>query len=87
MALPARCLGDRARSGERDTLLERDVVVRVAPFGAVAVEKGKPVRVLLVFAEAPGARPLAARLERERLLDLFFGDVLPSRNVDGPHPA
>ena len=30
-----------------------------------------PLRVLLVFAEAPGSRPLAMRLERERLLALF----------------
>jgi tetratricopeptide (TPR) repeat protein len=49
---------------------------------ALALEAGQPVRVLLVFAEAPEARPLAARLERERLLDLFFDEVLPRRNVE-----
>jgi tetratricopeptide (TPR) repeat protein len=49
---------------------------------ALALEAGQPVRVLLVFAEAPEARPLAARLERERLLDLFFEEVLPRRNVE-----
>src|SRR5262249_17891138 len=71
------------------TLLDRNVVVRAAPAGAepgretsIAIEPGQPGRVLLVFAEAPGSRPLAARLERERLLDLFFGDVLPGRDVE-----
>jgi tetratricopeptide (TPR) repeat protein len=75
--------------GDEKTLLDRNVVVRAAPAGAapgretaIAVEKGEAVRVLLVFAEAPGSRPLAARLERERLLDLFFGEVLPARNVE-----
>jgi CHAT domain-containing protein len=40
------------------------------------------VRVLLVFADPPQARPLAARLERERLRELFFGEILPKRNVE-----
>src|SRR5262249_8836968 len=44
--------------------------------------KDEPVRVLLVFADPPHARPLAARLERERLRDLFFAEILPKRNVE-----
>ena len=47
--------------GVDGTLLDRNVVVRAAPAGmeparetAIPVEAGKPVRVLLVFAEAPG---------------------------------
>jgi hypothetical protein len=75
--------------GDERTLLDRNVVVRAAPAGAkpgremaIAVEPGKPVRVLLVFAEAPGSRPLAMRLERERLRDLFFEEVMPTRNVE-----
>jgi tetratricopeptide (TPR) repeat protein len=85
----ARVSWDSARApGDEKTLLERNVVVRVAladatpgPEAAIPLEAGKPVRVLLVFAEAPEARPLAARLERERLRDLFFADVLPRRDV------
>jgi hypothetical protein len=75
--------------GDGLTLLDRNVVVRAVPAGvepgvetSIAIEPGKPVRVLLVFAEAPGSRPLAARLERERLLDLFFAEVLPRHDVE-----
>jgi tetratricopeptide (TPR) repeat protein len=86
----ARVPWELARApGDERTLLDRNVVVRAAPAGAtpgresaVALEAGEAVRVLLVFAEAPASRPLAARLERERLLDLFFGDVLPKWNVE-----
>jgi tetratricopeptide (TPR) repeat protein len=86
----ARVPWELARApGVEGTLLDRNVVVRAAPAGveparetAITVEPGKPVRVLLVFAEAPGSRPLAARLERERLREMFFAEVLPGRNVE-----
>lgn len=73
--------------GFEGTLGDRNVVVRAALSGSVVSEAEiapgkKPVRVLLVFAEAPGQRPLAARLERERLLDLFFGEVMPGYDVE-----
>jgi hypothetical protein len=74
--------------GDERTLLDRNVAVRAVPAGvepagetSIPIQDGKPVRVLLVFAEA-AARPLAARLERERLLDLFFKEVLPWHNVE-----
>jgi hypothetical protein len=74
--------------GVSGTLLDRNVVVRAVPAGTAAgadatieVKAGEAVRVLLVFAEAPGSQALAARLERERLLDLFYGEVLPKRDV------
>src|SRR5262249_35729244 len=60
----------------------RNVVIRAVPAGtdpkgaseaAPGVSLGEPLRVLLVFAEAPGSRPLAIRQERERLLRLFPG--------------
>ena len=35
-----------------------------------------------MFADPPGAEPLAARLERERLREMFFGEILPKRNVE-----
>jgi tetratricopeptide (TPR) repeat protein len=86
----ARVPWELARApGVEGTLLDRNVVVRAAPAGvepgretAITVEPGKPVRVLLVFAEAPGSRPLAARLERERLREMFFAEVLPGSNVE-----
>ncbi len=82
------------RPGEEHTLLQRAVVVRAVAAGmegsngapgeerVIAPERDKALRVLLVFAEAPGSRPLAARLERERLLDLFFGEVMPDKHVE-----
>ncbi len=39
------------------------------------------VRVLLVFAETEDSNPLALRLEREQLLDLFYDKILPYRLV------
>lgn len=45
------------------------------------VEEHEEARVLVVFAEAPGSRPLAMRLERERLRALFEEEILPYRRV------
>jgi tetratricopeptide (TPR) repeat protein len=71
------------------TLLQHAVTVRVAFSGAapgnaitITPPRGEAVRVLLVFADPPSARPLAARLERERLRALFFEEILPKRNVE-----
>lgn len=76
------------RSAAEKALLHRHLVVRAElagietlPAAPLMLASGEPVRVLLIFAEAPGSVPLAARLERERLLELFFRDVLPRRNV------
>lgn len=74
---------------EGGPLLRRNVVVRAAPAGmspsagpmVVPLGAEEALRVLLVYAEAPGSRPLGARLERERLLELFFGEVMPKRRV------
>ena len=46
---------------------------------ARAVSQGETLRVLAVFAEAPGARPLAMRREREELRKLFAERILPHR--------
>jgi len=46
------------------------------------VAAGEALRVLAVFAEAPGSRPLAMRLEREQLLRLFATQILPHRNIE-----
>jgi hypothetical protein len=79
--------GDSAR--EDKPLLRRNVVVRAVPSGtppsaghmAVPLGPEEMLRVLLVYAHAPGSRPLAARLERERLLAIFFNEIMPERRV------
>jgi tetratricopeptide (TPR) repeat protein len=60
-----------------DTSARDDVVAAVAE----KVAKGETLRVLFVYAEAPGSRPLAMRLERERLLEVFCEEILPRRKV------
>jgi len=70
----------------QEPLLERNLVVRMerpdAPdYAPPPPGPDEPLRVLLVFAEAPGSRPLAMRLEREQLLGLFYDDVMPRRRV------
>jgi hypothetical protein len=71
-------------------LVQRNVVVRVAPPlglarpqgpAALTREPGEPLRVLCVFVEAPGGRPLAARFERERLRELFYDEIMPDNQV------
>ena len=50
---------------------------------ADAVNRGDtPLKVLFVFAEAPGDRPLAMRLEREEIRTLFADSILPQKNVE-----
>jgi len=89
----ARVPWEIARPGEGEpALMERNLVVRLVTkdtaqrdeaVAAVAarVAAGETLRVLLVFAEAPGTHPLAMRKERERLLNLFYKDILPRHNV------
>lgn len=77
-------------------LLAGHAVVRTVPGGVepgaeervVQPADGEPLRVLLVFAEAPGSRPLAMRREREELLHFFHHEVMshtathPERRVE-----
>jgi tetratricopeptide (TPR) repeat protein len=76
----------RPAAGE-DALLERNLVVRMETPGAPSSYAPPPpgpdelLRVLLVFAEVPGSRPLAMRLEREQLLEFFYNEVMPKRRV------
>lgn len=78
----------RPAGGEK-TLMERAVVVRAVvaeldqtgTWSAPPPEEGEPLRVLLVFGEAPGSRPLAMRLERETLLDLLYDEVMHRHQV------
>ena len=90
----ARVPWEIARPGVgQPSLLERNLIVRLvtedtAQRDAAVAEVAKrvaqgvvPLRVLLVFAEAPGSRPLAMRLEREQLLTLFYEKILPQHRV------
>lgn len=77
----------RPAAGEA-MLMERNVVVRAVTAGldagawtAAPPPPEESLRVLLVFAEAPGSRPLAMRLERETLFDLFYEEVMPELQV------
>ena len=72
---------------DHPTLAERNLLVRVVhdvetpatlPLG---LTDGECLRILFVFAEAPGSRPLAARLERQRLRRLFKREIYPRRRV------
>jgi tetratricopeptide (TPR) repeat protein len=69
------------------TLAEKNVLIRALTGehethpGPLVLQPNELLRVLLVFAEAPGSRPLAARLERQRLLELFHRRICPWRRV------
>jgi len=90
----ARVPWEIARSAPNESsLMERNLVVRVvtddtakrdhavADVAAKVASGQEPLRVLLVFAEAPGARPLAMRLERQEILNLFYKEILPKKQV------
>jgi hypothetical protein len=74
-------------AADQPTLAERHLLVRVVHDMAepatqpLALGPGEPLRVLFVFAEAPGSRPLAARRERRELLRLFEKEIYPRRRV------
>lgn len=89
----ARVPWEIARLGaDGSALMEQNLVVRVVTEDTAArdavvaavgdkVAKGETLRVLFVYAEAPGSRPLAMREERERLLEVFYEEILPRRKV------
>ena len=72
---------------DAETLGERNLLVRVvhdrqAPTSQpVELAPDEPLRVLFVFAEARGSRPLGAREERLDLLRLFAKEIYPQRRV------
>ncbi len=73
----------------QEPLLARNVAIRAITGSdspedremALALEPNEVLRVLLVFAETEESNPLAARLEREQLLALFYEQILPKRLV------
>ena len=74
-------------SGTSCTLGEHNLLVRVvhdmrAPTSTpIELAADEPLRVLFVFAESRGSRPLGARKERRELLRLFEKEIYPQRQV------
>jgi tetratricopeptide (TPR) repeat protein len=72
---------------DRPTLAERNMLVRIvhgttdAPLEPLVFAKEECLRVLFIFGEAPGSRPLAARIERLALQHLFRQEIYPKRRV------
>ena len=72
---------------DKPTLADRHLLVRVVhDMAAPATQpldlgRDECLRVLFVFAEARGSRPLAARRERRELLRLFEQEIYPKRRV------
>jgi hypothetical protein len=75
------------RAPGQPTLAERNLLVRVVdtlPEPApppLVLGADESLRVLFVFAEARGSRPLEARQERQELLALFEQKIYPQRRV------
>jgi tetratricopeptide (TPR) repeat protein len=79
-------------SADKQTLGERNLLVRVVHLAQedmaapvtqpLELKPGESLRVLFVFAEARGSRPLAARKERRELLDLFKKEIYPQRRIE-----
>jgi tetratricopeptide (TPR) repeat protein len=73
-------------SADKDTLADRNLRVRVIHDGlpgaqALPLGADEDLRVLLVFAESRSSNPLAARQEREQLLQLMRTEIYPRRRV------
>jgi sirohydrochlorin ferrochelatase len=74
-------------NGTSGTLGERNLLVRVvhdmqAPTSTpIELAADEPLRVLFVFAESRGSRPLGARKERRELLRLFEKEIYAQRRV------
>jgi tetratricopeptide (TPR) repeat protein len=74
-------------AADQPTLGERNLLVHVVHDMAapatqpLALAKDECLRVLFVFAEARGSRPLAARLERRVLRQLFEKEIYPQRRI------
>lgn len=74
-------------AADQDTLADRALVVRVVHEMAASASTPIPpeadgtLRVLFVFAEARGSRPLGARRERRELRALFEKEIYPQRRV------
>ena len=73
------------KSPTEKPLFEQNVFIRTVLSGITPVVANDteydPLRILFVFTEMPGSH-LSMRLEREQLLNLFFGSILPQRIIE-----
>jgi len=75
-------------AADQATLAERNLLVRVVhdmsqpASQPLQLDADEPLRLLFVFAEARGSRPLAVRAERLALLQLLQREVYPQRRVE-----
>ena len=76
-------------SAKESSLGERNLLVRVVherrepATPTLTLQPNESLRVLFVFAEAPGTRkPLAARSERRALRELFAKEIYPDRRIE-----
>ncbi|MFN0124525.1 MAG: CHAT domain-containing protein, partial [Blastocatellia bacterium] len=75
-------------AADKPTLGARNLVVRVVherqepATQPLRLEADEALRVLFVFAEARGSRPLAARKERHELQRLFAKEIYPQRRIE-----
>jgi hypothetical protein len=77
----ARAAADQPTLGERNLLVRVVHDMEAPATQPLALGRDECLRVLFVFAEARGSRPLAARLERRELLRLFAQEIYPQRRV------
>lgn len=72
---------------DKPTLAERNLQVRIVhnlkdlTIKPLSVKLGEELRVLFVFADTRGLRPLASRLECRKLQHLFVSEIYPKRLV------
>lgn len=67
--------------GERNLLIRVSHKIKNSPSYPVKLESNEALRVLFIFAEARGSRPLSARKERRELLRLFKSEIYPKRRI------
>lgn len=77
----ARPRADAETLGERNLLVRVVHDVRAPASPPIELAADEPLRVLFVFAESRGSRPLGARKERRALLRLFEREIYPQRRV------
>ncbi len=77
----ARAAADQPTLGERNLLVRVVHDMEAPATQPLALGRDECLRVLFVFAEARGSRPLAARLERRELLRLFEQEIYPQRRI------
>lgn len=77
----ARPAADQPTLGERNLLVRVVHDMQAPPTQPLDLGQDECLRILFVFAEARGSRPLAARQERHQLRQLFEKEIYPKRRI------